>query len=415
MTSIFYILFCIFSLLAIPLALAQDSTATPAVSDAPLVTENFAGLVQYTSGSPENTTSHAKLEFKDVLKFEQTLEIPKDSKIKIITQKRCIAVLYENSEIITPKDKLSPWILKKGTARWICPEEKIEKIIFVSADIEIQNGEVLFDKKFLLIYKDQIKNKSKLLKTALVYALKGQRFLPLKDQPEAADIWKRDDKYPLPKESIRWVAEKPEPSIDPNITRIYLQGLPIGIGGLHDWNHDRDFTEQNFENHGARLGTNFKFKNYSVMAFVEFFESANADSKQHSNGPSPVGYFSNRTESFIAAIGLRHDHLKAGSFYYYLGYARQELEVFARPDNLSDYKVRVVYNWNLVGGLGYQYILFPKSWFSILLATEARFIQTLYRGSIKELSYPPSAEPIDPRGHFLNYSMNFYIGPSFNF
>lgn len=392
--------------------MAQENEPQALLDSSLIDRDQFAAIVQFAEGKTTLVNSETSLDFKDIVKFGQELEVAANSKIKLITQKRCIAILYANTKLQSPKDKLSPWIVKSGSVRWICPEDKTESLTLLEAPIEIQNGEILFDKKFLIIFKDQVRSQSKDLKTQLTYSHVSGKLLPLKDQPTEADIWKRDQKFPLPKESIRWKADAP---VNPSKFRVYLQPH-IGIGGVHDWDKDRDITEQKFEVTGARLGVNFQIaEKHSVIAFLEFSEAENQDALDEMNGPAPIGYMSNRIESFIAAVGLRHNYIEPASLYYYAGLSRQTIDAFVKEDLLNDYKIRLEYKWNFVAALGYQYIFFPNSWFSLIAGVEGRIIQSLHKGSIKELRYPFGAEAVDPRGHFLNYSVNFYIGPSVNF
>lgn len=392
--------------------IAQENGSQAITEPSLIDKDQFAAIVQFSEGSSMVAGTSAELDFKDIVKFGQDIEVSNNSKLKLITQKRCIAILYGNTKLQSPKDKLAPWIIKSGSARWICPEEKTENLVLIEAPLEIQNGEILFDKKFLIIFKDRVRSQVKELKTHLTYSHTNGKFLPLKDQPSESDIWKRDQKFPLPKESTRWKVDAP---LNPSKFRVFLQPH-MGIGGIHDWDKDRDITEQQYKTNGGRLGVNFQVaEKHSIVAFLEYTESENQDSRNSSNGPVPVGYFSNKIESFIAGVGLRHNYIEPASLYYYVGIARQEADAFVREDLSTDYRIKLIYQWNLVAAVGYQYILFPNSWFSLITGIEGRIIQSLDQGRVREQWASFGTKPDDPRGHFLNYSVNFYIGPSINF
>lgn len=365
--------------------------------------EKFAAIVQYANGKQE-------YDFKDLISFEKTITIPKDSYLKVVTQKRCIAVFYENTKVQTPKDRVSPWEVISGAVRWICPEEKIERVAFKGSELQVQNGEFLLTGNQLAVLRNNVRSENKDLSTQTLYAVKNNKWLPLKNQPEAYDLWNKQEKYPAPTESSRLKAEKPQ---DPYVTRVFLNGVPLGIAGLynHEWeNHASDYS---METHGVRLGTNFPWKNKSVLVFLEFIDIESSDNMD-GMGPPPLGYKFVKSEGFTLGLGLRHSHTKSSSFYYYLGLTHQKMFVHLRPDATDYYDAKIIYPYNATAGGGYHTIFWAKNWISLMIGADARITQSLSQGKV-DFFNQPWGENKDPKSMMTQYSAFVYFGPVFNF
>jgi hypothetical protein len=383
-----------------------------AESSTPLPEEKFAGIVQHTKGAPISSKGDKKknLDFKDLIYFSETISVPKSARLKLITQKRCVAVLYENASVVSPKDKNEPWEIKKGPVRWICPENRLEKFIYENSEFSIQNGEFLFYDNRLVPFRDQVLVEHKPLLKRTVYEFKNGAWTVLKDQPEAFALWQTDQSYTPPTESSRNNAQKPE---DAHVIRIFANYLG-GSSGITNYGSGERLSAYNMKGEGLRLGTNFPLKNKSLLVFLDFFEAENPGYHKGSNsGPDPIGTKSIHTESFTAAVGLRKNHFQTGSYYGYLGLTNLKYDFHTRKDNFDYDSAKLEYKFAVTGGIGYQKIFFSKSWLSLMAGAELRLTQSLTDGDAT--NYNNGIANGNPKAYVTNYALILYLGPVVNF
>lgn len=367
----------------------------------PLSEEKFAAIVQYTKGQ-------APQEYKDLILFDKIIDVPRDAYIKVITQKRCIAVFYENTKVQSPINKVSPWKVLSGTARWICPEDKIEKVSYKDATIEVQNGEFLITDDQVTAIRDNVKYDGKKLQPENVYAYRKNKLLPLKNQPEPYDLWKKQEKFPAPLESARLKMEKPQ---DPYITRVFFNVAPFGISGLYNHELESHASDFKMESHFFRLGTNFPWKNKSIFTFIEFSDGKSHD-RNNSMGPPPLGFKSIEYEATTLALGIRHSHVSSSSFYYYGGLTYQKVSTHLHPDFSTYYDSKVIYPYNLTAGGGYQKIFWARNWISLVVGLDFRITQSLTQGRYGDSNSFSSDVQLSA---ITEYAGFFYLGPTFNF
>lgn len=365
--------------------------------------EKFAGIIQFSK-------DNAEYDFKDIIEFGKAINVPKNSYIKIITQKRCIAVLYENTKVEAPADRVSPWKVVSGDVRWICPEDKVERLLIKDLEVQVQNGELLLTGSQLLVIKNSVRIKEKDLNSNSVYIYKNKKFLLLKNQPDPYDIWTKQQKFPAPLESLSVKVEKPQ---DPYVNRVFLTVAPVGFAGLY--HHEEENKVSNFEmgSHAFRLGVNFPWKNKSIYTFLEYNQGDSTE-KNNNNQPIPVGTKSLKFEATTLGLGLRHNHINSSSFYYYVGLTNQKVIFHLRPETNKFLDGKLKYNYNVTIGGGYQKIFWPKNWVSLVIGFDLKVIQSLDQGEIVFLNQSFN-EDIDPRSAITEYAGVFYLGPTFNF
>ncbi|MES2768887.1 MAG: hypothetical protein V4596_07045 [Bdellovibrionota bacterium] len=381
---------------------AEESEKSSQIT--PSQEEKFAAIVQYTNGKTE-------LDFKDLITFDKTIEVPKNANIKVVTQKRCVAVFYENTKLQSPTDKVSPWKILSGNVRWICPEDRVERIVYKDTEIQVQNGEFLLLGNQLTAIRDNVRYDGKDLKLETIYVYKNGKWLSLKEQPDPYDLWKKHDKFPPPLESTRLKMEKP---IDPYVTRVFLNVAPVGIAGFYHHELENTVSEFDMDTHAFRLGTNFPWRGKSIFTFLEFNQGESKDNKNQSMGPPPIGFRSIRFEAFTLGLGLRHSHVSSSSYYYYLGLTRQRVEFHLRPESSSFYDGEIEYPYNITVGGGYQKIFWAKNWISLVIGVDLKLIQSLSQGKVEYFNQPFS-ETKDPRSTITEYAGFLYLGPTFNF
>lgn len=396
--SLFIILFISYSHAAdsLPENAASESSA-PTLA---LPEEKFAGIVQYTEGK-------LQYDFKDLITFDKTITIPKKSYMKVITQKRCIAVFYENSKIQSPIDKVSPWKILSGNARWICPESKVEKVMYKDSELQVQNGEFLLANNELLSIRDSVLFDNKNLELNKIYVYKNSKWTLLDDQPEPYDLWEKHKKFPAPQESAHLKKEVPQ---DPYVARVFLNVAPIGISGFYHHGLENKVSDYELETHFFRLGTNFPWKGRSVLVFLEYDET---DGDNNNNGSTPIGAKDINVETATLGVGLRHSHVKSSSFYYFLGLSRINMRFHLHPDNLTYHDGEITFPWNATAGAGYQKIFWAKSWMSLMVGWDFKITQSLSKGNVDRYNGPPL--PKDPEDFATSYSTFLYLGPVFNF
>lgn len=392
--------FFLYFILSILLGAISAQAQTESGAQAPINEEKFSAIVQYSKNTKE--------EFKDLILFDQTIEVPKNAHLKLVTQKRCIAVFYENTKVQTPKDKVSPWNLISGSARWICPEEKIERVIYKESELQVQNGEFLLTNNQLYILRNNVKFDGKNLDLETLYTHKG-KWLLLKNQPDPYDLWKKQEKYPAPIESERLRAEKPQ---DPYITRVFLTVAPTGFAGFYHHELENRLSDFEMDTHAFRLGTNFPWKNKSLLVFLEYREGESKD-RSEQWGPPPIGYKSLKFEDATLGLGLRHNHPNSSSFYYYVGLTRQEMSAHTRPSTNEFYDTRIVYPYNVSAGGGYQKIFWAKNWISLVLGFDMKITQSLTQGKTDFAKF--NGSNWNAESAVTSYSGLVYLGPVFNF
>jgi hypothetical protein len=366
--------------------------------------EKFAAIVQYAEGKQG-------FDFKDLIGFNKTIEIPKDSYLKVITQKRCIAVFYENTKVQSPVDKVSAWKVLSGSARWICPEARVEKIIYKEAEVQIQNGEFLLTNGQLTPFKNSVRFENNDLIVGTVYINKNNTWVPMSDQPDPYDLWKKHKKFPVPTESAQRNMEKPD---DPYVTRLILNVAPIGVMGFYHHEQESQLSDTNMQGHFFRLGVNFPWRNKSVLTFLEYDETDGDNNKNNGMGPPPVGEKSIRLDGPMLGIGLRHSHVSSSSFYYYLGFSRLTMKFDSHPAPTSFYNGEILYPYNVAAGGGYQKIFWAKNWISLMLGVDLKITQSLTQGKVENFNTPPG-NTADLRSAMTSYSGFVYLGPVFNF
>lgn len=365
--------------------------------------DKFAAIVQYSNAKE-------KYNFKDIVLFNETIKVPDDSYIKIITQKRCIAVLYKNTVVQSPVDRVSPWKIISGDARWICSEDKVERISVADSELQVQNGELLINGKQLTVLKNSVRFQDKDLNINTVYAYKNTKWLPLKNQPDPYTLWNKQERFPAPLESVRVKTEKPE---DPYVKRVFLNLAPVGLSGVRNHELKDDGSDLSLETHAFRLGTNFPWKNKSVLVFLEYSQGESGN-ENTGYGPPPVGYKSIKFEATTLGIGLRHNHINSSSFYYYLGLTHQKYQMHQHPSTFEYYDTKVVYPLNISAGGGYQKIFWSKNWVSLMVGVDLKIIQSLTKGKVDFFNQPFN-ENKSPEGLLTEYSSFVYLGPVFNF
>lgn len=374
--------------------------------------EEFAGIVQHAQKIPKIIANQKTktVDFKDVIHFSDEIKIPKGSRLKIITQKRCIAVFYAGANTLAPASKEMPWEVKQGPVRWICPEEKIEKIIFRGQELQIQNGELLLYGNSLVVLKSQIFYNGQMLKPNTVYDFHDGSWVIAQNQPEAYEFWTKTIRYALPVESVQ--NELPKPS-KPITSRIFLTPL-FGFGGVQNYDQGHNYSAYGMKGDGARLGTNFLWKNKSVFLFFDFYKARTPNHGNYRNGPPPVGTKDISTDNFTIGIGLRNNHQKSGSSYFYGGLTRLRYDFIYSQEQFETFGGQIRYPLALTGGFGYQKTIFNKSWLALTLGGEFRITQTLSRGEIVN-NFQPFNQDHNPRAYLTNYAVIIYLGPIIQF
>jgi hypothetical protein len=380
-------------------AYAQEK---PEAAPLALPEEKFAAIVQYANGKQE-------YDFKDLISFNKIITIPQKAYLKVITQKRCVAVFYENTKVQTPADKVSPWKILSGSARWICPEDKIEKVNFKDSELQVQNGEFLINNNQLTVLRNNIKYDNKNLDPQIVYSYKESKWEALDDQPEPYEHWLKQDKFPAPLESARLKMEKPD---DPYVTRLFLNVAPIGISGIDNHEHGSSRSDYGMQSHSFRLGLNFPWKNKSALVFLEYDETDGNNNK--GMGPPPLGFKDFQLKSTTLGVGLRHSHVSKSSFYYYLGLTKSEVKFTLHPDPITFFNGELVYPYNVSAGAGYQKIFWAKNWLSLMVGLDLKITQSLSQGRVDNFNHPPGITS-DMRSMMTSYSGFLYLGPVFNF
>ncbi len=379
---------------------ASETEAADTPSAVAINEEKFTAIVQYSKGNTQYN-------FKDVILFDETIEVPKGSYLKVITQKRCVAVFYENTRVHTPANKTSPWEVINGSARWICPEQKIERVVYKDSELQVQNGELLLLNDELAVVRDSVLFNNRMLKPKTIYRYMNAKWLPLRNQPDPYFIWRKNRSFDPPIESSLHSLEKPH---DPFVTRVFLNVAPIGMSGIYHHNWESQFSEHRMDTHAFRIGTSFPYKNKSWFVFLEH---SKAEEDDHKGYFTPIGARHLSFEQTTLAVGLRHSHIKSTSSYYYVGFTRQELE-YGMNTQFGGLDAEILYPYNLSVGGGYQKIFWPKSWISLMVGVDLKITQSLSQGKLR-FFYQPWNSNENPRGAITQFSSFVYLGPVFNF
>lgn len=400
--------------------LSENSENTQVVTALP--NDNFAAIVQHHTGRPYlQNKKRKRLEFKNIIDYKDTIIVPKNnSRLKLITQKRCVVVMYANTKVVAPNNKDDSWKVIQGAVRWICPEGNIENIVYKKSPILVEGGEVLISKNQLITLKPKVKyfpkpkdldNQQEFIFENL-YILKGRNWHLAKNQKNSYELYKYDQTYPSPQESARKFAIVPT---DPVVKRVFLGMSPIGWSGLLHHEKDAKFSDYEMQSISLKAGVNFPYKEKSVLAFLEWSESENNDFKKTKDFLLPAGYKSLRNKHIFLATGLRHSHTKSSSYYYFAGLGYQRLEFSIKSDAFIDYHGHIKNYWNIGLGAGYHKIFFPKKWYSLILGAELKVLQTLSQGRMKHFKSSTNASAIDPKSMFTTANAQIYIAPAINF
>ncbi len=358
------------------------STAELKLQEALVKDENFQGVVQFIRGEVlwTDTGKQPDPQFKTILKKGDALKIGADSFVKVVTQKRCIGVVYGPSTLTMPKSKEDDvWDIEDSTVRWICPGKSEEKLQIAKRPLTLFASEIFYRDNKLLVVKGEPQAENGSLEEKKLYVGKATQFRPLKKQPHPHQLWEMNQEISLPKESNLW--DEPE---KPRNYRFSL-GPQLGYGPFQYGNGDIQGAIPN-DIKGGRL-TAYFHRNKKV-----YFLSLN--SNERTTGARPVASGSNYVYTGSLNIdtisfGLRQTPENEWSYTYRVGIGGSELKPYYYNGGSS-------YNHTVTHGVlqlafGADWILQIQGWewLGFVITAEVQFTKSLGGARFKDNGYNP--------------------------
>ena len=392
---------------------AQDSTNN----------SSTLGMVQYLDGQaswPKEQTSRPAIAFQTLIYANDQISLDSGAKIKIVTHNLCKGVIYGPATFSAPANLREPWKVNSDSLRWICPEDRLEKIILNNVETQIQGGEILYTDSQLLVRKDLIQSKNNPLSKGLVYQNSSNQWQLIDPQPKDFTKWQLHQDLEIPKESLFFA--RPKQSFDHRLI------FSFGFGGA-SLSHDEEnldaedmYADDLYIHYQRRWGK----RSLTFGLGIYFSETENRDQDNFNNQQPSPEIFSD-VEIFYFDVGIRWNHEKTWAFYTRAGLGTG---TFNANGNLTDsngsfqgFNLETKHNY-LVLTAGVEKIFFQETvekwdilnFRGVYTSIDLRVMQALTSDNVRAESFDPnnSGLPDNVRdGKLLNAALMFHLGLPF--
>lgn len=384
-----------------------------------LPTSDFEGVVQFVSGDVtwEDEKKTPDPLFKSIIRRGDKLVLSKGSYIKVITQKRCIAVAFGPGTLDAPKShEVSIWESNGTSLRWNCPSGQEEKIVIDDKPLTLFGGELFYHSAKLLMRAGEAQAQSGRLEATNLYNGKENFWVIAKNQPSPFDLYKFNQELPQPIESL-----KQEEPAKPARYRLSLTPM-AGEGNIeHNTAQIRETASEGIE--GGRIQVYFHTKKSTY--FFAISEYGQSDNQNYSCGPgcNPGNYA--ELEVFMLSFGQRFQRERSWSYFYRVGLGDVSLQYNIRNTvsgcGTNCYiQDRVKYD-ALTLGLGVDKIFNfyerkTLSWLGFMISAEFQYLTNGSEGRSKENHTSQAVErDVIRQSGLHSMSMIFSLGPLFYF
>lgn len=372
-----------------------SSESTPEVTAEPKVVTTpesnikvirYAGTIQFADGDVarvEGPRLRTPLAHRSTIYEGERLSSGKKSIVKIVTRGDCILVIYGESQILAPNMEM-PWRIQAESLRWICPEGSKVTFRTRNLDHELESGEVLIDRRRLLVLKGKARGGETTLSPRKIYKFDGNIWIFAMKESTDANMYSLNKSQKPPKESTE-LPPPPPPRIKD--TRFILG--PVGAFAQSAKYDVDDLNKSGLDGGGFRLQVHRKAANAgSWIAALSFIET-NEKNQNYVQNVTPPNGVSSQIKTFAGEFGYRFQHERYFSTYVRSGIAQSKAKI-----NVSQYNATS----SFAGGYGsdteYEFYMLTLAagvdafyspgwldWLGIYAAIEANAARSLFTGT----------------------------------
>jgi hypothetical protein len=361
------------------------SSAEIKLQEALLKDEKFQGVVQFVRGEVLWADANRQPDpvFKSILRKGDALKLGQDSFVKIITQKRCIGVVYGPTTLTTGVSKEDDvWQVDESTVRWICPGKSEERLQIGKKALSLFSSEILYYKNKLLVLNGEPSGENGNLDPHKLYVGKGSSWRLVKNQPHIYDLWLMNKEVPIPKESEPWA----EP--DKKATYRLSVGPQVGGGSF-------SYGDSNIQDAVPSDLRGFRLTGYFHRDKKVYFLSMNSTERETGPRSSSGGYnYSASYKADVINFGIRNNPENNFSYIARFGVGGSEL----RPayDNGSSFYSHNVELTVLQLGFGADYIVQVPGWkwLGFVLTGEVQVTKSIGSPRFKGNYTPSAGDPL---------------------
>ncbi|MBT4763008.1 MAG: hypothetical protein HOO06_15040 [Bdellovibrionaceae bacterium] len=391
-----------------------------------MVVKKFRAVVQYVSGEAFVKTGDVikAINFRDIISEDSIITTSPSGYIKLITEKRCVAVLYNGQLSIhkTEEDQVE-WVLDKGSLRWICKAKSGEVIKLAGQYVQVGNfGEFLFANNKLVVTTDSVlsfgltKDKKNKLAPLKGYEFNDNSWEISADLDDKSEVTAFLSKLKLPKESFKFKKSKSK------MTSRWVMGPQLGKGNMIHNNKLVEMESVDF-NDGFKAQVNFLWGGRSVIASLNYKDGTlpgadpggGSSSDQNFNEANRL-----RVDMEWADVGLRlSDHQRDWSFFWKVGIGSAQHDMHP-PYGDTNYSENLFVEYTMLSaivGVDKEFTFSFSDKLGIYVSAELQLIETV-SGSGSMTNHESSIFPEELKqfdGGFTSIGLNLFLGPVLRF